>query len=124
MFSLFAVALHLLAAAGVILCGVGVLATMPMLFLGHALVYRDTVGVHGAQRQEQFMPPPPPDYRSYSQTPAEAPQAQPWSVPTYVTPPPQPPQPESSTGTCPHCGATLARTMNFCNQCGRPLRSA
>jgi predicted amidophosphoribosyltransferase len=31
---------------------------------------------------------------------------------------------ESATKTCPHCGATLARVVNFCNQCGRPLRNA
>src|SRR5262245_10810383 len=124
MFTLFAIALSSISGAGAIACGIGLLATMPLAFLGHALAYRDCVGMPGARRQEQFMPPPPPDYRSYSPAPqAEpAPQAQPWSAPTYVTPSPQPPQPESSTSTCPHCGSTLARTMNFCNQCGRPLR--
>jgi len=124
MFTLFAVALHLISFVGVFGCGVGILATAPLLFLGQALAYRDCVGIPGAQMQGQFMPPPPPDYRSYtpSQTPAQAPQAQPWAAPTYVAPPPQPPQTASSTGTCPHCGATLARTMNFCNQCGHPLR--
>lgn len=126
MFTLFAVALYFIAAAGGLACGVGVLATMPLLFLGNALAYRDLVGVRGAQRQGQFMPPPPPpDYRTYtpSQTPAPAPQAQPWAEPTYISPPPQPSQPESTTATCPHCGATLARTTNFCNQCGRSLRN-
>jgi len=127
MFTLFAIALQFIAGAGIIACGVGVLATAPLLFLTHALAYRDLVGMHGAQRQGQFMPPPPPpDYRTYtpSQMPAPEPQAQPWAAPTYVAPPPQPPQPESTTTTCPHCGATLARVMNFCNQCGRSIRSA
>ena len=124
MFTLFSMALGIIAAAGAFLCGIGALATLPLLYLGHALVYRDLVGIHGAQRQDQFMPPPPPDYRSYTPAQDPAPQAQPWATPTYVTPPPQPPLSESSTSTCPHCGATLARTMNFCNQCGRPLRSA
>ncbi|HKQ80545.1 MAG TPA: zinc-ribbon domain-containing protein [Blastocatellia bacterium] len=124
MFTLFALALSAIANAGMIACGVGILATAPLLFLGHALAYRDCVGMRGQQRQEQFMPPPSPEYRSYSPPQAPAPQAQPWAAPTFVTPPPQPPQPESSTGLCPHCGATLARTMNFCNQCGRPLRGA
>lgn len=133
MFTLFAMATYFIASAGVLACGVGVLATMPLLPLTQALVYRDLAGMRGAQRQGQFMPPPPPpDYRSYapSQTPAPPRQEQPWAAPTYLTPPPQPPQPaqpsrpESTSATCPHCGATLARTMNFCNQCGGSLRSA
>jgi hypothetical protein len=122
MFTIFAVALYLIAMAGMIACGVGLLATMPLLFLGQALAYRDCVGMSGAQSQGQFMPPPAaPDYRSYtpSQTPAQ-PQAQPWVAPTFVAPP----EPEPSTKTCPHCGASLARVVNFCNQCGRPLRGA
>ncbi|HZF37392.1 MAG TPA: hypothetical protein VE715_01095, partial [Blastocatellia bacterium] len=49
MFTVFAVALYLLASAGAIACGVGVLATMPLLFLGQALAYRDLVGIPGAQ---------------------------------------------------------------------------
>jgi uncharacterized membrane protein len=128
MFTLFAVALYLIASAGVIACGVGVLATMPLLPLAQALAYRDLVGMRGAQRQGQFIsPPPPPDYRSYTPHQMSTPQQQqapPWSAPTYTTPPPQPPPAESATTTCPHCGATLARAMNFCNQCGGSLRSA
>jgi len=133
MFTIFAIALGIIAGAGAIACGVGALATYPLLFLGHALAYRDLVGIPGAgaQAQGQFMPPPPPDYRGYtpSQTPsqtsppppaAQPPQSQSWSAPTYVTPA----APEPTTKTCPHCGATLARVVNFCNQCGRPLRSA
>jgi len=123
MFTLFFIVLFLLACAGVLACGFGVLATLPLLFLGQALAYRDCVGMLGAQMQGQFMPPPPPpDYRDYapSQTPAQ-PQAPAW------VPPPNygsTPAPESATKTCPHCGATLARAVNFCNQCGRPLRGA
>jgi hypothetical protein len=122
MFTIFALVLGIIAQAGALACGVGVLATFPLLFLGQALAYRDLVGIPGAQSQGQFMPPPPaPDYRSYSpsQTP-EQPQAQPWTAPTFVAPP----APESATKNCPHCGATLARVVNFCNQCGRPLRGA
>ena len=122
MFTLFFIVLFLVSIAGAIACGIGLLATLPLLFLGQALAFRDCVGMHGAQMQGQFMQPPPaPDYRSYSppQTPAE-PQAQPWVAPTFVAPP----APEPATKTCPHCGATLARVVNFCNQCGRPLRNA
>jgi hypothetical protein len=123
MFTLFAIALGFIAGAGGIACGVGILATAPLAFLGHALAYRDLVGMPGAQSPGQFMPPPPPDYRDYasSQTPAAQPQPPAW------TPPPSygsTPTPESATKTCPHCGATLARAVNFCNQCGRPLRGA
>jgi hypothetical protein len=151
MFTIFAIALGFIAGAGAIACGVGALATYPLLFLGHALAYRDLVGIPGAHGQGQFMPPPPPpDYRGYtpSQTPFEAPpppdyrgytpsetpsqtpppppppaaqqQSPSWSAPTYVTPAVS----ESTSKSCPHCGATLARAVNFCNQCGRPLRSA
>jgi len=92
----------------------------------------------GAQEQGQVTPPPPPDYRGYapsqtppdyrgytpSQTPVAPPQPPPqppsWSAPTNVSSP----APEAATKTCPHCGATLARVLNFCNQCGRPLRNA
>ena len=123
MFSIFALALGFIAQAGAIACGVGLLATAPLLFLSHALAYRDLVGMPGAQSEGQYMPPPPPpDYRDYapSQTPAQ-PQAPAW------TPPPNygsTPTPEAAAKTCPHCGATLARAVNFCNQCGRPLRGA
>jgi hypothetical protein len=123
MFTLFALALGFIAGAGGILCGVGALATYPLLFLGHALAYRDLVGIPGAQSQGQFMsPPPPPDYRDYapSQTPAQ-PQAPAWAPPPNYG---STPTPESAAKTCPHCGATLARAVNFCNQCGRPLRGA
>jgi hypothetical protein len=123
MFTLFAIALGFIANAGVFACGVGVLATAPLLFLGHALAYRDCVGMPGAESQGQFMPPPPPpDYRDYapSHTPVAPPQAPPNYAPNYAPTP----TPESAAKTCPHCGATLARALNFCNQCGRPLRGA
>jgi hypothetical protein len=73
-----------------------------------------------------YTPPPtpaaPPDYGSYtpSQPPATPPQPPSWSAPTNVAPPAS----ETATKSCPHCGATLARVVNFCNQCGRPLRSS
>jgi zinc-ribbon domain len=123
MFTLFAIALAIIAGAGGIACGIGALATYPLLFLGHALAYRDLVGMSGAQSQGQFMsPPPPPDYRDYApaQTPAQ-PQAPAWAPPPNYG---STPAPESATKTCPHCGAALARAVNFCNQCGRPLRGA
>jgi hypothetical protein len=139
MFTLFAIALSFIASAGVYACGIGVLATMPLAFLAPSLAYRDCVGMSGAQMQGQFMsPPPPPDYRDYApsqtpdyrdyaphQTPAQPqapsqPQSPAWAPPNYGSAP----TPESAAKTCPHCGATLARAVNFCNQCGRPLRGA
>jgi uncharacterized RDD family membrane protein YckC len=109
MFTLFWLAVALLASLGALACGVGVLATMPLLFLTHALAYRDCVGMSGAPSHRQFVPPPPPDYRS--------------SMPAYESAPPMPapPPPESTTVVCPHCGATLLRAANFCNQCGGTL---
>jgi hypothetical protein len=108
MFTLFAVAVYLLASLGVIACGVGVLATMPLLPLTQALAYRDLVGMRGAQSSAQFMPPPPPDYRT--------------SMPSYTSAPPPQPWAEPAPTTCPHCGATLTRAAKFCNQCGNMLR--
>src|SRR5262249_33261994 len=137
MFTLFALALGFIAGAGGIACGIGVLATAPLLPLAHALAYRDLIGVHGAQAAGRFAALPPPDYSSY--TPSQAPYAppdygsytppptpstppQPESRPytpsqTPPTPPPapswsaptnvSPPASEPETKTCPHCGATL-----------------
>jgi hypothetical protein len=48
MFTLFALALAFIAGAGGIACGIGVVATYPLVFLGHALAYRDLVGMPGA----------------------------------------------------------------------------
>ena len=74
MFTLFAIALGLIAGAGGIACGVGVLATYPLLFLGHALAYRDLVGMPGAQSQDSLCRRLlPPDYRDYA--PAQTPRA-------------------------------------------------
>jgi membrane-anchored glycerophosphoryl diester phosphodiesterase (GDPDase) len=123
MFAIFAFVLGLLSMIGVIGCGVGLLVTLPFYFTTTAIAYRDTFGLPGAQSYEPFQVPSPPDYRGYapSQTPA---QGQSWPAPNYASAPPQPSQPESASATCPHCGATLTRMLNFCNQCGRPLRNA
>src|SRR5262245_33341243 len=77
MFTVFALALGFVAGIGGVACGIGALATYPLLFLGHALAYRDLVGVSGAPAQGQFSaPPPPPDYRNYTPTPTPAAQEQ------------------------------------------------
>lgn len=113
MFTLFAIVLYALASLGAIACGVGALVTMPLLFLSQVLAYRDCVGLAGVRGYDQFMPPPPPDYR----TPAAS------YIPAAPPPaPPFEPPPAPTTSICPHCGATLTRAANFCNQCGRPLR--
>jgi hypothetical protein len=113
MFTLFAIVLYAIASLGVLACGVGILATMPILFLSQVLAYRDCVGVAGARGYDQYMPPPPPDYRP--------------SAASYIraappTPPITEPPPEPTTSICPRCGATLTRAANFCNQCGQMLR--
>jgi zinc-ribbon domain len=119
MFAIFVFVLGLLSGIGVLGCLVGVLVTAPFYFTTPAVAYRDTFGLPGAQNYEAF-PPPPPDYRDYapSQAPAQAPAWEP--PPNYGSAP----TPEAAAKTCPHCGATLARAVNFCNQCGRPLRGA
>src|SRR5262249_9440516 len=60
MFTVFSLALGFVAGLGSIACGIGVLATAPLAFLGHALAYRDLVGVSGAPAYGQFSAPPPP----------------------------------------------------------------
>jgi uncharacterized membrane protein len=138
-FAVFGLAVGIIAFSGVVACGVGLLATLPLLFLTQALAYRDVVGDSVAQTPEQYTPTPdygyytpepsqtpaaPPDYRAYTPTPSQPPpapsQPQSWEAPTYVSPAAS----ETPSMTCPHCGATLARVLNFCNQCGRPLRGA
>jgi zinc-ribbon domain len=121
MFAIFVFVLGLLSGIGVLGCLVGVLVTAPFYFTTPAVAYRDTFGLPGAQNYEAF-PPPPPDYRDYapSQAPAQ-PQAPAWEPPPNYG---SAPTPEAAAKTCPHCGATLARAVNFCNQCGRPLRGA
>jgi hypothetical protein len=121
MFAIFVFVLGLLSGIGLLGCLVGVLVTAPFYFTTPAVAYRDTFGLPGAQNYEAF-PPPPPDYRDYapSQAPAQ-PQAPAWEPPPNYG---STPTPESAAKTCPHCGATLARAVNFCNQCGRPLRGA
>jgi uncharacterized membrane protein len=139
MFIIFGLAVGIIAFSGAIACGVGLLVTLPLLFLTQALAYRDVVGDSVAQTPGQYTPTTdygyytpepyqtpaaPPDYRSYTPTPSPAPpapsQPQSWEAPTFVSPA----APETPSMTCPHCGAVLARMLNFCNQCGRPLRSA
>lgn len=132
MFTLFALALNFLAGIGAMACGVGILATYPLLFLGHSLAYRDLVGIPGVDAQLEYATPPaPPDYRdyaptsyapaSYEPTPYAQPESAPWEAPTYMSPAPDP-EPEPANKTCPNCGASLARVVNFCNQCGYSLR--
>ncbi|MBO0860874.1 MAG: hypothetical protein J2P21_20805 [Chloracidobacterium sp.] len=126
MFAIFVFALGLLSLSGIIGCGVGLLVTAPFVFTTTAVAYRDTFDLSDAQDYGMFTPPPP---DNWSYTPAQDPDEQlappPWSAPTFVSPSvAPPPAPESTSGTCPHCGVTLARVMNFCNQCGSPLRSA
>lgn len=110
MFTLFAIVLYVVSGLGVLACGVGILATLPLLFLSQVLAYRDCVGVAGARGYDRFMPPPPPDYRPSAASYIP-------DAPGFIEPPPEP-----TTSICPRCGATLTRAANFCNQCGQTLR--
>jgi len=143
MFAVFAFVLGLLAQAGAILCGVGALATFPLLFLTHAVAYRDCVGVSGARGFTPAMPPPPPQYGAQpqygvSQQPPPqygapqppspqygAPQPPPpqnYGMPpqSYGAPQPPPPQPPQANQprSCPNCRAQVSPTSKFCPHCG------
>lgn len=62
MFTLFALAVHVIASLGAVLCYVGLLASYPLLFTITAVAYRDVFGVAGASSPNSYSPPPPPDY--------------------------------------------------------------
>jgi hypothetical protein len=129
MFTLFAFVTYLVAAAGALLCGVGMLATLPLMVLVPAVAYRSIFGLAGASGQDRFQPPAPPPGQwatPQSQQPAQ-PQMPPRPQPQFQPPPqprPQPPPERPATVNCPHCGASLSRSANFCNQCGNPLSRA
>ncbi|MCW5971614.1 MAG: hypothetical protein KIT57_24155 [Blastocatellales bacterium] len=122
MFTLFALVVQFLASLGQLACGVGILASYPLLFTISAVAFRDTFGLSGARQfiGEQQMPPPPSAYtpQSWAQ-PSSAPPPQ----PGFQPPPPAPPQPGEAAVVCPRCGSRAASgTAKFCNVCGTNLR--
>jgi len=136
MFMLFAFVVGLMASLGQLACYVGLLVTYPLHFLITAAAYKDVFGVAGARQIPAMQSPP--DYapqaynqQSWANQPPQsyAPPQPPAQPPRQYAPPPPvrpqaPPQPsESATTNCPHCQAVLPRAANFCNFCGKPLRS-
>lgn len=103
MFVLFAIVLSFLASAGVYACGIGLLATLPLLFLTHAVAYRDCFSVAGAHSYAPSMPPPPPQYGA------------PLPPPAYGV---QELQPQKF---CLNCGAEARSGSKFCPRCGATL---
>lgn len=63
MFTVFAFVVGLIAGLGVILCGVGALASYPLLFTITSIAYRDVFGVAGASNAQPYSPPPPPSWQ-------------------------------------------------------------
>jgi hypothetical protein len=100
MFTLFVLVVSLLAQIGSVACGVGLLATFPLLFTIQTVAYRDLFGVSGARH---FLDRPVPPPSAYSAT---------FSQPG-ATPP---------SGHCPRCGANIVPTAKFCNICGSSLQ--
>jgi hypothetical protein len=64
MFTLFVFVVQLIAQAGAYACGIGILATIPLLFTITAVAYRDCFGMEGARR---FLPQAPPSPSGYGQ---------------------------------------------------------
>ncbi len=60
MFILFGIVAHLIGGIGVVVCCVGVIFTVPMLFTTVACAYRDCY--NSTPGNDSFAPPPPPDY--------------------------------------------------------------
>jgi uncharacterized membrane protein len=129
MYVLFVLVLTIIYVLGVIPCGLGLLVTIPLVFLASAAAYRDTFLRQGAPGSEAYSSePPPPSYY--------APQPQ-FSNPPQANFPARPPQPQFSNPpeavpphaqdtqfigkACPTCGAAITRVANFCNQCGSSL---
>lgn len=118
MFTLFPIVVGILAAIGVIGCGVGVLATAPLYFTITAVAYRDIFGLEGgrasfvapqlpnynpqAYNQQSWANQPPQSYPSPGSTPPawgsqppslfNPPQGQP-GPPPMISPRQYPPQP-------------------------------
>ena len=116
MFTLWAIVVNLLAQLGVVACGVGLLASFPLLFTMASIAYRDTFGVAGARQFRGGQVPPPSAY---------APQT--WSQPGQPEPPKPipPPRIEETNLQCPRCGARLMSTSaKFCNICGANLQAS
>ena len=115
MFTLFAIVVNLLAQLGAVACGVGLLATFPLLFTIAAIAYRDTFGVAGARHFGGRQVPPPSAYGSQT-----------WSQSAQPEPPRPipPPQVDESNLQCPRCGARLmSPSAKFCNICGTNLQA-
>lgn len=126
MYVLFVLVLTIIYVIGIIPCGLGLLVTIPMLFLASAAAYRDTFLRQGAPSHEMY-PPPPPNYQAAPPRPqfSNPPQSQFPPQPQFSNPPEPTPLHSQETQlmgkVCPACGAALARTANFCNQCGSSL---
>lgn len=100
MFVLFALVLNFLSTAGAYLCGIGVLATFPLLFLTHAVAYRDCFSVAGAHSFTPAMPPPPP---------------------AYGAPPPNYAMQTPARKFCQTCGTEARSGSKFCPRCGSAM---
>ena len=116
MFALFALVVRLLAGAGSVLCGVGMLATYPLLFTIAAVAYRDCFRLKDARSFGPLSAPQAPSYAPLSWSPAPPASPQPESAWSSA-----PPVETPTSMLCPHCKATLTRTAKFCNYCGQPL---
>ena len=100
MFTLFVFVVSLLAQVGSVACGIGLLATFPLLFTIQTVAYRDLFGVPGARH---FLDRPVPPPSAYSESFSQAGAA---------------PKPAN----CPRCGAAIVGTPKFCNICGSSLQ--
>ncbi len=106
MFALLAFVVEILSGVGIFLCFIGILLTSHFQWTVPAVAYRDVFDPAAGKRYEEFpAPPPPPQY--WIDQAAAPPAPSPSSAP-----------PQTAPVVCPHCGATLSRMTNFCNQCG------
>jgi hypothetical protein len=98
LYFLFPLVVSLLANAGSMVCGIGVIGTFGFLPIGVAVMYMRTY--HGPQYVPPFVPG--------MATP-----------PSYMPPPYAGGQPMAPTSACPNCGAQMPAGATACPNCGR-----
>jgi hypothetical protein len=98
MFILFIFVVHFIAQAGIYLCYIGLLATLPLQFTIGVVAYRDCFGVAGAR---SFQPPPQTNLAPYGLPAGSAPNA----VPPQMM-------------TCQFCETPMPPGARFCPACG------
>ena len=119
LYVLFALVMSLLSSAGTIACYVGIIATMPFMYIAQAVAYFRTF-----EQQGTIAPP----FVNGTMPPPYLPPTQP--VPPSASQPAQPvpsvqqnevSSGEQNTKTCQHCGSIIPNNFTICPNCNQPV---